>query len=167
MLTEFKKFVARGNVIDLAVGIVIGAAFTSVVNSFVNDILMPPIGLLSGGVDFSDLYLDLSGGGYQSLAQAVEAGAPTLNYGLFINSLISFLIVAFAVFVLVQAYNRMREQPEAAPAPTEKNCPFCQMPVPIEAIGAGVRCISDRRARPEAARRQASPRNSLRESNVR
>ena len=76
MLTEFKKFVARGNVIDLAVGIVIGAAFTSVVNSFVNDILMPPIGLLSGGVDFSDLYLDLSGGGYQSLAQAVEAGAP-------------------------------------------------------------------------------------------
>ena len=142
MLTEFKKFVARGNVIDLAVGIVIGAAFTSVVNSFVNDILMPPIGLLSGGVDFSDLYLDLSGGGYQSLAQAVEAGAPTLNYGLFNNSLISFLIVAFAVFVLVQAYNRMREQPEAAPAPTEKNCPFCQMPVPIEAIRCG-HCTSE------------------------
>jgi large conductance mechanosensitive channel len=133
MLNEFKKFIARGNVIDLAVGIVIGAAFTSVVNSFVNDILMPPIGLLTGGVDFSSLYINLSGEPYASLAEATAAGAPTLNYGLFINAVISFMIVAFAVFLLVQAYNRMREQPEP-PAATEKNCPFCQMPVPIQAV---------------------------------
>jgi large conductance mechanosensitive channel len=136
MLNEFKQFVARGNVIDLAVGIVIGAAFTSVVNSFVNDILMPPIGLLMGGVDFSSLYLNLSGEDYVSLAEATEAGAPTLNYGMFINAVISFLIVAFAVFLLVQAYNRMREQPET-PEATEKNCPFCQMPIPIEAVRCG------------------------------
>lgn len=136
MLSEFKKFIARGNVIDLAVGIVIGAAFTSVVNSFVNDILMPPIGLLSGGVDFSNLFLDLSGDGYGSLADAAAAGAPTLNYGLFINSLISFLIVSFAIFLLVQAYNRMREAPEA-PAPTEKNCPYCKLLVPLQAVRCG------------------------------
>ena len=141
MLNEFKKFIARGNVIDLAVGIVIGAAFTSVVNSFVNDILMPPIGVLSGGVDFSNLFVNLSGGEYASLAEARDAGAATLNYGLFINSLISFMIVAFAVFLLVQAYNRMREQP-AAPAATEKNCPFCQMPIPIEAVRCG-HCTSE------------------------
>lgn len=132
MFNEFKKFIARGNVMDLAVGIVIGAAFTSVVNSFVNDILMPPIGLLSGGVDFSNLYINLSGQDYASLTDAVAAGAPTLNYGMFINAVISFLIVSFAVFVLIQAYNRMREMPEPKSA-TEKNCPFCQMPIPIQA----------------------------------
>lgn len=138
MLQEFKKFIARGNVLDLAVGIVVGAAFTSVVNSFVNDILMPPIGLITGGVDFSNLYINLSGEDYNSLAEAIEAGAPTLNYGTFLNSIISFLIVGFAVFLLVQAYNRMREQPETAEAPpTEKNCPFCQLPVPISAIKCG------------------------------
>jgi len=136
MLNEFKKFIARGNVIDLAVGIVIGAAFTSVVNSFVNDVLMPPIGLLSGGVDFSNLYLNLSGEEYASLAEATAAGAPTINYGVFINAVITFLIVALAVFILVQAYNRMREEPEA-PAATEKNCPFCQLPVPIPAVRCG------------------------------
>lgn len=141
MLNEFKKFISRGNVIDLAVGIVIGAAFTSVVNSFVNDILMPPIGLLSGGVDFSNLYLNLSGGEYASLADAQAAGAATLNYGMFINNVISFLIVAFAVFILVQAYNRMREQP-APPAPSEKNCPFCQMSIPIAAVRCG-HCTSE------------------------
>jgi len=136
MLNEFKTFIARGNVMDLAVGIVIGAAFTSVVNSFVTDILMPPIGLVSGGVDFANLYVNLSGQEYASLAEATEAGAATLNYGLFINAIISFLIVAFAVFLLVQAYNRMREQPVQADA-TEKNCPFCQMPIPIQAIRCG------------------------------
>ncbi len=134
-MNEFKKFIARGNVIDLAVGIVIGAAFTSVVNSFVNDILMPPIGLLTGGVDFSNLFIDLSGEDYPSVAAAAEAGAPTLNYGLFFNSLISFLIVAFAVFLLVQAYNRLREEPNAVPpAPSEKDCPFCRMTIPIAAV---------------------------------
>jgi large conductance mechanosensitive channel len=135
MLNEFKKFVARGNVMDLAVGIVIGAAFTSVVNSFVNDILMPPIGLLTGGVDFSSLFIDLSAEEYATLAEANEAGAATINYGLFINALVTFFIVAFAVFLLVQAYNRMREEPETIPAPaTSKNCQYCQMVVPITAV---------------------------------
>lgn len=134
MLKEFQKFIARGNVIDLAVGIVIGAAFTSVVNSFVNDILMPPIGMLSGGVDFSNLFVNLSGGDYPSLAAAQEAGAATLNYGLFLNSIISFLIVSFAVFLLVQSYNRLREQEESVPAaPTEKECPFCRFTIPLGA----------------------------------
>ena len=144
MLNEFKKFVARGNVIDLAVGIVIGAAFTSVVKSFVDDILMPPIGLVSGGVDFADLYVDLSGGAeYASLAEAQEAGAATLNYGLFLNNVIAFLIVAFAVFLIVQAYNRVRTLEEAAPpAPTEKDCPWCQMRIPVAATRCG-HCTSD------------------------
>ncbi len=138
MMNEFKKFIARGNVIDLAVGIVIGAAFTSVVNSFVNDILMPPIGLLTGGVDFSNLYLNLSGQEYASLAEATEAGAPTINYGMFLNAIISFLIVAFAVFLLVQSYNKLREQPDAVPPdPTEKDCPFCRMTIPVAAVRCG------------------------------
>ena len=106
MWNEFKAFAARGNVIDLAVGIIIGAAFTSVVNSLVNDIIMPPIGQVLGGVDFTDLYINLSGGSYDSLIDAQEAGAATINYGLFINALINFLIVAFAVFLLVKAVNR-------------------------------------------------------------
>jgi large conductance mechanosensitive channel len=121
---------------DLAVGIVIGAAFTSVVNSFVNDILMPPIGMLAGGVDFANLFISLSGEEYASIAEATEAGAATLNYGLFVNSIISFLIVAFAIFLIIQTYNRMREQPRPTAA-TEKNCPFCQMPIPVEAIRCG------------------------------
>lgn len=143
MLQEFKKFIARGNVIDLAVGIVIGAAFTGVVQSFVNDVLMPPIGRITGGVDFSDLYINLSGQDYASLAEAKEAGAATLNYGIFLNALISFLIVAFAVFLLVQAYNRIRTLEEAAPpAPTEKDCTFCRMRIPLEATRCG-HCTSD------------------------
>ena len=143
MLQEFKKFITRGNVIDLAVGIVIGAAFTGVVQSFVNDVLMPPIGRITGGVDFSDLYVNLSNAEYASLAEAKEAGAATLNYGLFLNSLISFLIVAFAVFLLVQAYNRIRTLEEAAPpAPTEKDCMFCRMRIPLEATRCG-HCTSD------------------------
>ncbi|HEX2187420.1 MAG TPA: large conductance mechanosensitive channel protein MscL [Longimicrobiaceae bacterium] len=134
MVSEFRKFIARGNVIDLAVGIVIGAAFTTVVKSFVDDILMPPIGLVTGGADFSDLFVDLSGGGYASLAEAQEAGAATVNYGLFLNNVIAFLIVAVAVFLLVQSYNRIRTLEEAAPpAPTEKECPFCRMRVPRDA----------------------------------
>ncbi|HEX6925833.1 MAG TPA: large conductance mechanosensitive channel protein MscL [Longimicrobiaceae bacterium] len=143
MLQEFRKFIARGNVIDLAVGIVIGAAFTSVVNSFVNDVLMPPIGVLTGGVDFSNLYINLSGGEYASLAEAQEAGAATINYGLFLNSVISFLIVGWAIFLIVQAYNRIRTTEEAAPpAPTEKDCPHCLMRIPLNATRCG-HCTSD------------------------
>jgi large conductance mechanosensitive channel len=143
MLSEFRKFIARGNMIDLAVGIVIGAAFTSVVKSLVDDVLMPPIGLLTGGVDFSNLYVNLSGGSYASLADAQKAGAATINYGVFINNVISFLIVALAIFVVVQAYNRIRTLEESAPpAPTEKDCPFCKMRVPLAATRCG-HCTSE------------------------
>jgi large conductance mechanosensitive channel len=134
MWSEFRTFIARGNVIDLAVGIVIGAAFTSVVQSFVNDILMPPIGRVTGGVDFSSLFIDLSGEGWATLAEAQEAGAATINYGIFLNSLISFGIVAFAVFLLVRAYNRLREpEPSVPTAPTDQVCPFCRFTVPVGA----------------------------------
>lgn len=134
MIDEFRKFIFRGNVIDLAVGIVIGAAFGTVVKSFVDDILMPPVGLLVGDVDFASLYIDLSGGDYDSLVEAQEAGAATINYGAFLNNVISFLIVGFAVFLLVRSYNRTRTLEEAAPpTESEKECPFCRMRVPIEA----------------------------------
>ena len=120
MLEEFKKFAMRGNVIDLAVGIIIGAAFTAIVNSLVNDLLMPPLGLLIGGIDFSDFFITLKGeGGYTTLEQAKAAGAVTLNYGLFVNSIIKFLIVAFAVFILVKQINRLqRKEAEKPVAPT-------------------------------------------------
>jgi large conductance mechanosensitive channel len=134
MLTEFRKFIARGSVFDLAVGIVIGAAFTSVVNSFVNDIMMPPIGMALGGVDFTNLFITLGPAEYESLAAAQEAGAATVNYGLFLNAIISFLIVAFAVFLLVRSYNRLRESEESMPAaPTDKECPFCRFTIPLGA----------------------------------
>lgn len=116
MLKEFKAFAMRGNVIDMAVGIVIGAAFGKIVTSFVNDVLMPPVGLLMGGTDFSDWFVDLSGGGYQTLAAAQEAGAATLNYGLWINTVIDFVIVAFAIFIVVKQMNRLKKKEEAAPA---------------------------------------------------
>jgi large conductance mechanosensitive channel len=134
MLKDFKQFIARGNVFDLAVGIVIGAAFTSVVNSLVNDVLMPPIGMATGGVDFTNLFVALDGEEYASLADAQAAGAATINYGLFINNLISFLIVAFAVFLLVKSYNRLRQQQESVPAaPTDKECPYCRFSIPVGA----------------------------------
>jgi large conductance mechanosensitive channel len=117
MLQEFKAFIARGNVIDLAVGIIMGVAFTTIVNSLVNDIIMPPIGVLLGGVDFSNYYVNLSGTHYDSLAAAKAAGAATINYGVFINAIINFLIIAFAVFLLVKQVNRFMRKPEAAPAP--------------------------------------------------
>ncbi|MGH2542907.1 MAG: large conductance mechanosensitive channel protein MscL [Ardenticatenaceae bacterium] len=132
MFKEFKEFALRGNVIDLAVGIIIGAAFTSVVNSLVNDILMPPIGLLLGGVDFSNLFINLSGGDFPSLAAAQAAGAATINYGLFINNIISFLIVAYAVYLIVRQVNRMQERPEEA-APTTRKCPYCIQLIPLDA----------------------------------
>ena len=121
MLKEFKEFAMRGNVIDLAVAVVIGAAFGTIVKSLVDDILMPPIGLLVGGLDFSNLFLSLSGQEYPSLAAAKEAGAATINYGVFINALINFLIVAFVLFMVVKAMNRMkREEAAAPPPPTSK-----------------------------------------------
>lgn len=115
MLKEFREFISRGNVIDLAVGIIIGAAFTAIVNSLVNDILMPPIGFVMGGIDFSNYFIDLSGGAYASLKAAQDAGAATINYGVFLNAVIKFLIVAFAVFVLVKQVNRFRRKEEAKP----------------------------------------------------
>ena len=139
MIKEFRDFIMRGNVLDLAVGIIIGAAFTTVVKSLVDDILMPPIGLLLGGVDFSNLFINLSGGDYSSLVAAQEAGAATINYGLFINALINFLIVAFVLFLIIKQFNRIQDilqkpAPEEAPAePTSKECPYCFTEIPIQA----------------------------------
>lgn len=132
---EFRKFVARGNVFDLAVGIVIGAAFGTVVNSFVEDVLMPPVGLLTGGSDFSDLYLNLSGEEYASLAEATQAGAATVNYGVFLNNLLAFVIVAAVLFLLVRKYNRLRERYAEAPTPGPEaaTCPECRTAVHPEA----------------------------------
>lgn len=116
MLKEFQEFIARGNVMDMAVGIIIGAAFTTIVKSLVDDVIMPPIGLITGGVDFSNLFLSLSGQQFDSLAAAQEAGAATLNYGVFINAVINFLIVAFAIFILIKQVNRFKRQEEEKPA---------------------------------------------------
>jgi large conductance mechanosensitive channel len=145
MLAEFKKFILKGNVVDLAVGIIIGSAFGAVVNSFVNDIIMPPIGLLLGKMDFSNLYVLLQegkpAGPYETLAAAREAGAVTLNLGLFINTIISLLIVGFAVFLLVRAVNRL-EKPVEEKAPATKDCPFCCTEIP-EAAKRCPHCTSD------------------------
>jgi large conductance mechanosensitive channel len=119
MLKEFKEFAMRGNVIDLAIGVVIGAAFGKIVSSLVSDLIMPPIGLVLGRLDFSSLFIDLSGKGYASLAAAKAAGAPTLNYGLFVNSVIDFLIVAFAIFLVVRQINRFSRKPGTAAAPSQ------------------------------------------------
>ena len=135
MLKEFRVFILRGNVLDLAIGIILGAAFGRIVTSLVNDVLMPPIGLLLGSVDFSDLYVNLSGVAYSSLAAAKEAGAPTLNYGIFLNSVIEFLIVALAVFLLIKQINRLMPKKAEGPA-TQKDCPFCLSSI---ALGA-TRC---------------------------
>jgi large conductance mechanosensitive channel len=132
MLKEFKEFALKGNVLDLAIGIIIGAAFGRIVNSLVNDILMPPFGLLLGKINFADLYINLSSTPYASLAAAKEAGAPTLNYGLFINEIISFLIVSFAIFLLVKQINRF-QKPAPAAAPDTKECPYCLSKVPVKA----------------------------------
>lgn len=137
MLKEFKEFAMRGNVVDMAVGIVIGAAFGTIVKSFVDDVLMPPIGLLLGNVDFSDLFVTLkegskAAGPYVSLAAAKAAGAVTLNLGAFINTVISFLIIAFAVFLVVKGVNQLKRQEAPAP-PDTKECPFCFTAIPIQA----------------------------------
>jgi large conductance mechanosensitive channel len=135
MLKEFKEFAMRGNVMDMAIGIVIGAAFGKIVTSFVGDILMPPIGLLLGGVDFSNIFIVLGEGDYASLEAAKEAGAATWNIGLFINTLIDFLIIAFAIFLVVKAMNRLKRQEEEkpAPAPTTKDCSYCFSSIPLKA----------------------------------
>jgi len=134
MWREFRAFAMRGNVVDLAVGIIIGAAFGKIITSLVTDIIMPPIGLVLGRVDFSSLFLNLSGQPYGSLAEAKAAGAPTINYGVFLNNVIDFIIVAFAIFLLVRSINRLSRQPEAAPvAPTTKECPFCVSLISIRA----------------------------------
>ena len=133
MLKEFKAFAARGNVIDLAVGVIIGAAFGKIVTSFVNDILMPPLGLLIGHVEFRNLYIPLNHQTYPSLAEAQKAGAPTINYGVFLNTVLEFLLVAFAVFLLVRQINRLMPPPATAPADPPKTCPFCASSIPIAA----------------------------------
>ena len=134
MLKEFREFVMRGNVLELAVGVVLGAAFGKIVSSFVSDILMPPIGMLLGRVDASNLFLNLSGRYYPTLAEAKAAAAPTLNYGIFLQTIIDFLIVAFAIFLLIRQVNRLRRDPEAAPAPATKNCPFCVSAIAMQAV---------------------------------
>jgi large conductance mechanosensitive channel len=132
MIKEFKEFAMRGNVLDMAVGIIIGAAFGQIVTSFVQDVLMPPIGRLLGHVDFSNLFVNLSGSHYPTIAAAKAAGAATLNYGLFLNNIINFLIVAFAVFLLVRQVNRLAPKPAPAPAAT-RDCPYCLSAIPMKA----------------------------------
>lgn len=132
MLEEFKKFAMRGNVVDMAVGIIIGAAFGKIVSSLVNDVLMPPLGKLMGGVDFSNLFINLSGESYTSLAAAQDAGAATLNYGVFINTVLNFVIVAFAIFMLIKGMNRLKAE-EPPKAPDTKQCPQCLSDIPIAA----------------------------------
>jgi large conductance mechanosensitive channel len=138
MFKEFKEFAMRGNVVDMAVGIIIGGAFGTIVKSLVDDVLMPPIGLALGGVDFSNFFVVLRSGStpgpYPSLADAKTAGAVSINYGVFLNNVISFLIVAFAVFILIRSINTMRRRGEAAPAPvTTKDCPYCASAIPLKA----------------------------------
>ncbi|HEX7342992.1 MAG TPA: large conductance mechanosensitive channel protein MscL [bacterium] len=149
MWKEFKEFALRGNVMDMAVGIIIGAAFGTIVNSIVSDVIMPPIGLLLGNVDFSNLFAVLKSGAvpgpYASLAQAKAAGAVTINYGAFLNTIISFLIVAFAVFLMIKGMNQLKRKQEAPPAaPTTKECPYCLSVVPIKATRCA-HCTSELR----------------------
>ena len=146
---EFKEFIMRGNVLDLAIGVIIGAAFGKIVTSFTNDIVMPPIGLLLGKVDFSNLYINLSGTAYPTLAAAKEAGAPTINYGSFLNTIIDFIIVALVIFLVVKAVNRMRrpEPDEAPPVPTTRECPYCLSVIPVKASRCAF-CTSE--LRPES-----------------
>jgi len=144
MLKEFKEFAMKGNVVDMAVGIILGGAFGKIISSMVSDILMPPIGLLLGKVDFSSLFVNLSGQTYNSLASAKQAGAPTLNYGAFLNTVLDFLIIAFVVFLLVKQVNRLKKA-DAAPAPApppSKDCPRCLSAIPVKASRCAF-CTSD------------------------
>jgi large conductance mechanosensitive channel len=134
MFKEFKAFIMRGNVLDLAVGVIIGAAFAKIINSLVTDVVLPPIGLLLGKVDFSNLFINLSGTDYKSLADAQAAGAATLNYGLFLNSIINFLIIGFIIYLVIRTANKLFIKPPAPAEPTEKDCPFCFSKIPVKAI---------------------------------
>jgi large conductance mechanosensitive channel len=143
MLKEFKEFAMRGNVVDMAVGIIIGAAFGTIVKSLVADVIMPPIGLLLSNVDFSNLFIVLkqgaTAGPYATIAEAQKAGAVTINYGMFANTVISFIIVAFAVFLLIRAINKLQREEEAPPEePTTKECPHCLSTIPIKATRTGI-----------------------------
>lgn len=133
MFKEFREFAMRGNVLDMAVGIIIGIAFGAVVTSLVNDIIMPPLGLALGRLDFSNLFINLSGGSYTTLATAKEAGAVTINYGVFVNTVINFIIVAFVLFLIVRSMNRLKRREEIPAEPTTKECPFCLSQVPVKA----------------------------------
>ena len=134
MLKEFREFALRGNAVDLAIGVIIGAAFGAIVTSMVNDVLMPPIGKVLGGVDFTNLFLVLGSGQFPSLKAAKDAGAATLNYGVFLNTVINFVIIAFVLFAVVKVMNRLkREEPAPAAVPTTKDCPFCATAVPLKA----------------------------------
>ena len=135
MLKEFKEFAMKGNVLDLAVGFIIGAAFGKIVTSLVTDIIMPPFGLILGKVDFSSLFINISGKSYTSLAEAKQAGAATINYGIFLNNIVDFVIVAFAIFILVRMVNRWNK-PGPAGAPTTKECPFCASTIPRKRLAA-------------------------------
>ncbi len=145
MLKAFKDFIMRGNVVDLAVGIIIGAAFGKIVSSMVSDILMPPLGLVLGKMDFSGLFINLSGTSYASLAAAKAAGAPTINYGAFINTIVDFLIVAAAIFFIVLQVDKLRKGHEAAPAPNTKECPYCMSAIARKATRCP-HCTSDVKA---------------------
>lgn len=144
MFKEFKEFAMRGNVLDLAIGVIIGAAFGNIVTSAVNDVIMPPVGLLVGKVDFKDLFVSLDGRTFESLAKAKEAGAPVLAYGQFLNTVLNFLIVAFVIFMIVKQVNRLKK-PAPAAAVATKTCPYCANDVPLNAVRCGF-CTSDLRA---------------------
>ena len=145
MLKDFKEFIMRGNVVDMAVGVIIGGAFGKIVTSLVTDVIMPPIGRLTGGVDFSSLYINLSGVAYASLAEAQKAGAATINYGVFLNTVINFLIVAGAIFLMISQMNRLKakfDKPAPAAAPSTKECPLCLSVIPLKAVKCA-HCASD------------------------
>jgi large conductance mechanosensitive channel len=134
MFQEFKQFAMRGNVVDLAVGVIIGAAFGAIVNSLVTDVIMPPIGLLAGGLDFKDLFISLNNQTYPTLDAAKKAGAPVIAYGVFLNTIVNFLIVAFAIFLLVKQVNRFQKPAPAAAPPATKECPYCYTAIPVKAV---------------------------------
>ena len=133
MFKEFKEFVTRGNMVDLAIAVILGAAFGMIITSLVNDVILPPIGLLLGKIDFTNLFITLGGPHFNTLAEAKAGGAVTLNYGLFIGHIVNFTIIAFCIFIMVKQINRFKKQPVPA-APTEKECPYCKMNIPIAAL---------------------------------
>ncbi len=139
--SEFKEFAIKGNVLDMAVGIIIGAAFGSIINSLVKDVIMPPIGYIMGGVSFADMFYALDGNTYKTLAEAQAAAAPTINYGSFINTIVNFIIVALAIFLLIRQVNSMRKKP-IPPAPNSKECPYCKESIPLAAVKCS-HCTSD------------------------